>query len=306
MEKNNLPIKIDAKIDSADAADVLKKLIDTIRAPFSWWVKAKEPVYQAKADVKASLIRADAIEPLAEALGISKEEAVGLTLRSEQRECYRKIRQQQNVESIVQGAVEILPPTADERPVDEDWTIEFFEQCKNVSKQKMQSLWSKILSGEVAKPGTYSRRALSFIRTLSQHEAEIFTKFCSLLWHFPTIGFMHFLIEREFNTEKYGISYADMINLEATSLIKLDKDTNFTFDEPDEVSLIYYSDERYFLYPAIQNPKSKIRLPVIALTNLGNSLAPISGYDKNEEYKLEMIKEFQRNKLFVYEKPPRN
>jgi len=36
LEQNNLPIKIDVKIDSADAACVFEKFVDTIKAPFSW------------------------------------------------------------------------------------------------------------------------------------------------------------------------------------------------------------------------------------------------------------------------------
>ena len=98
---DHLPIKVTVKADTKDASKLFEKLIDTIKAPFSWWAKTREPVTEAKAEVDAALIRARAIEPLAKELGITKEEAIFLVLRSEQREAFDRIRQQKNIESIV-------------------------------------------------------------------------------------------------------------------------------------------------------------------------------------------------------------
>jgi hypothetical protein len=43
------------------------------------------------------------------------------------------------------------------------------------------------LRGEVAQPGTYSRRTIAAVKLLSKEDAERFTRFCGFLWHIDTI-----------------------------------------------------------------------------------------------------------------------
>lgn len=217
---NMIPVKIDIKADSKDLADVTKKLIDTIKAPFSWWAKNREPIDKAKAETEAMLIRAQAIGPLAESLGIAKEEAIALVLRSEQRDCYEKIRHQKNIENIAQQAPEMLPPVASDEPVDQDWTADFLENCKNVSSEEMQSIWARILAGEVAQPGSFSKRTLAFVKTLSKPEAFLFSKFCNLLWKHPDNYYVHIALSNNRLRDDFGISYLDLVELDSLGLIK--------------------------------------------------------------------------------------
>lgn len=87
-------------------------------------------------------------------------------------------RQHENIQSITQKAIDILPDTVEDKPVDEDWIAHFFEDCKNVSNEQMQILWGRLLAGEISKPGSFSGRTLDFIKSMSTEEAEIFTSFC--------------------------------------------------------------------------------------------------------------------------------
>lgn len=303
MDDSNLtPIKVDVKLDSKDAANVLNKLIETIKAPFAYLAKHKEPIKRAKAETEAALIRARSIGPIAEALGLSKEDAASLILHADQREQYDKIRQQKNIESIVQGSIEFLPSTVKDEPVEEDWTTEFFEQCKNVSDEKMQFLWSRILAGEIAEPGSYSKRTLSFIKTLSQSEAEIFTKFCSLLWFDSNSGFMHIKLSHKIKLEDFDIHYIDLMELESLGLIRFDDATVWYFEAPDPVALFYF-DELLFLYPKKQ--KGRIQFNILPLTKLGNTLARISGAKNNDKYRSAILDKFTNEGLFISELPPR-
>ena len=300
---NNVPIKIDVKANSKDAANVINKLIDTIKAPFSWWAKGKEPVVQAQAEVDAMLIRARSIEPLAEALGITKEDATSLVLRSEQREQYEKIRHQKNIESIVQTAVEILPTNAiSEKPVDEDWTAEFFESCKNVSNEEMQSIWARILAGEVVEPGTFNKRTLAFVKTLSPQEAALFTKFCGLLWHDPSNGLIHISLSDDELAKKFGISYLDIVELESLGLIRFDASTEINWEAPG-VPLIFFYGEPFYFYPKQQN--GKIQINVTPLTKLGSSIATIAGGTRNNEYMNAVFETINSKNVFLCDKPPR-
>ena len=268
MNEDQLPMKLDLKanlkVDSKDAAGCINKLIETIRAACSWWAEGKEPIVEAKADTKAALIRASAVDPLMERLGITKDEAIALVFRSEQRELCQSIRHQQNIEAIVQGAVPMLPESVSDQPVDEDWTADFFEQCKNVSNEKMRSVWSKILAGEVAQPRSFSRRTLSFVRQLSQHEADLFTRFCSLVW-------MHDISRRMFviygdikQLNTHGATFVDLHDLDSLGLIRLDLNMSFTFDWASADMRLLYFEESYSLRPVnSDSPKNKVSVDSI-------------------------------------------
>lgn len=299
---NNVPIKIDVKANSKDAANVINKLIDTIKAPFSWWAKGKEPVLQAQAEVDAMLIRARSIEPLAEALGVTKEEATSLVLRSEQREQLEKIRQQKNIETIVQTAVEMLPHNASEKPVDEDWTTEFLESCKNVTNEEMQSIWARILAGEVVEPGTFNKRTLAFVKTLSPQEAALFTKFCGLLWNDPYHGLIHITLNNDELAKNFGISYLDIVELESLGLIRFDTNTAVNWEAPG-VPLIYYYGEPFYFYPKQQN--GKITINVFPLTKLGSSIVKIAGGTRNVEYMSAVFETIKSKNVILCDKPPR-
>jgi hypothetical protein len=292
MNEESLPMKLDLKanlkLDSKDAAGCINKLIETIRAACSWWAAGKEPIVEAKANTKATLIRAEAVQPLMETLGVTKEEAVALVFRSEQRELCQSIRQQQNIEAIVQGAIRMLPESVNEQPVDEDWTADFFEQCKNVSNEKMRSVWSKILAGEVAQPGSFSRRTLSFVRQLSPAEADLFTRFCSLVWR-DTSRDMFVIREMDFKSlEAYGVVVRDLMELEALGLIILDLYTTEGFNWTHDDNRCFYFDESYCAYP-VNDDQPENQVSAIPLTRLGMELAPIAGAEKNETYKLHAI-----------------
>lgn len=302
MENSNMiPVKIDVKADSKDVADVTKKLIDTIKAPFSWWAKRREPIDKAKAETEAMLIRAQAIEPLAESLGITKEDATALVLRSEQREYFEKVRHQKNIENIAQQASEMLPHEVSDEPVDPDWTADFLENCKNVSNEEMQSIWARILAGEVAQPGSFSKRTLAFVKTLSKQEAFLFTKFCNLLWHHPVHNYLHLALPDNTLRDDFGISYLDLTELDSLSLIKHDSNTNLNWESPD-VSFLRYFEVQFFLYPKI--PNGKISINIIPLTKLGASLMPIAGATRNENYLNACLEQFSGKNVFPYHLPP--
>jgi hypothetical protein len=88
----------------------------------------------------------------------------------------KELRKQVNKDKIAVGAVHDLLD-AKEIPAgepDDDWLNVFEEYAANASDEKAQALWSKVLSGEVRKPGSYSRRTLRFLSELEKGLAEDF------------------------------------------------------------------------------------------------------------------------------------
>lgn len=57
-------------------------------------------------------------------------------------------------------------------PVSDDWLLRWRDNAASVSSDELQSLWGKVLAGEVKSPGSYSLRTLEFLRNLSQEEAQ--------------------------------------------------------------------------------------------------------------------------------------
>ena len=90
---------------------------------------------------------------------------------------FQEEKRQRNLESVVRRAADYLGgEEVQEHEVDHDWTATFFSEVQDVSSEKMQDIWAKILAGEVGSPGTTSMRALSILKTLSQSDAELFQR----------------------------------------------------------------------------------------------------------------------------------
>ena len=86
------------------------------------------------------------------------------------------------MEAIILKALKELPEVVPEEMPEEDWVHRFFGDCEDVGDEEMQSLWAQILAGEVAQPGTFSKRTLGFVKQLSKKEAEKITQFFAHIW----------------------------------------------------------------------------------------------------------------------------
>ena len=86
-----------------------------------------------------------------------------------------------NFQSVsVKTAVELGDKCVPDRELDHDWIARFFNYIQDVSPEEMQSLWAKVLAGEIERPGRVSVRSLSILRNLDQHAAMLFKKLCSV------------------------------------------------------------------------------------------------------------------------------
>ena len=91
---------------------------------------------------------------------------------------YQEICKQNNIETVILGAANCLNKieSVSPEPVDKDWIVRFFNIVSDISNEKMQIIWSKILAGEIESPGSFTLRTLDVLRNISQKEAEIFVK----------------------------------------------------------------------------------------------------------------------------------
>ena len=170
MAEINL-IKIDGK--------PLEKLIDVIS-------KGIGTVYRPKAIRKEAEAKAYEIELIerakSKALAEGREIEADTYDRIQDRLLNKETKRQRNIDTVASIAAEELKDeqTVSEEPVNEDWSTRYFNIVEDISDNEMQTLWGRILAGEVKKPNSYSLRTLEFLKNLSKNEALSFVKVANL------------------------------------------------------------------------------------------------------------------------------
>jgi len=190
--------------------------------------------------------------------------------RTSARLLQEEMKNQENIESIADKASPQLMENADAGNVDNDWMKNFFNHCRNISNDEMQSLWAKILAGEVNKPGTFRRRTVSFLADFDKSEVEQFTSLCS----FAAYGYQ-FPLVYDHKAEIYtsnGVHYASLSHLDTIGLINFNAITGFSsFTKDNPFRLDYFG--KVFI---VDNPDAAFKLGSVTLTALGRELAPLS------------------------------
>lgn len=156
---------------SEAASQPLCKLIDAVRAGTGLIYEPTHIRRIAKAEADALVIQEQCELTLSD-----------LRHRAAARLTFTETRRQQNIEHIVEKASQQLPEKCSEEPVDSDWIANFFDCCKDIGNEEVQSLWGKLLAGEIAEPGSYSRCALNALKLMNSAEAAIFMVIGFRVW----------------------------------------------------------------------------------------------------------------------------
>ena len=106
-----------------------------------------------------------------------------------QRIQFQEEKRQSNIGAVLSmAAPEIKVKDVPDYEPNHDWTARFFTEVQDVSSKEMQSLWAKVLAGEVERPGSTSIRALGILKNLDQATALLFRQLCSVCVFFITGG----------------------------------------------------------------------------------------------------------------------
>ncbi|MDR6195610.1 DUF2806 domain-containing protein [Siphonobacter sp. SORGH_AS_0500] len=204
--------------------------------------------------------------------------------RANSREEYQKIKSQMNLENVVGIAASTLlneEPISDE-PVDEDWLTRFFKYAESISSEEMQTLWGRILAGEIREPKSFSLRTLDIIRNLSQDDANIFLELSAF---FITHKHRSFILnEYNLHLDNYGFSFDKISKLiEAGILIdgaylrssipKCSVETEFVFDCRNKK-----------LSVTVNPNGEEIEFRIYGLSSAGKELFSLNNVPINEKY----------------------
>ena len=223
-----------------------------------------------------------------------------------------------NARSVVEDAADELgdKEVSDHEP-DPDWTARFFNDIQDISSEEMQSLWAKVLAGEVERPGSTSLRTLNILRNLDQATAILFRKLCSACVLFtpdkkvlidarvPSLGGN----AASNSLQAYGLGFSALNVLNEHGLIIADYNSWFNywlcivkvFSAETEAKqrilhIPFCFQGRYWvLLPKTERAVGKeYRLSGVALTRSGRELSRIVGLAPMNEYAQALKKFFKR------------
>ncbi len=223
----------------------------------------------------------------------SEIQASELRQNARERSRLREERRQRNVESITAKALHALPDQVGEGKPDDDWINRFFENCQDVGDDDMQTIWGKILAGEVARPGSYSTFTITTLKGLGRKEAELFTEYCTYVWDCRSLRMpiTRFLPEIHGQDRLTSIHYLKLVHLQTHGLIFSNGFTSGRSAEPTPFS---YFGHKFRTVPDHQFESTE------TLTIAGIELSSIAGAKPDFAY---MRKVLIRHRHFLENSP---
>lgn len=189
---------------------------------------------------------------------------------------------QENMEAITSKALPMLGDGAKPEDLEKDWITNFFDKCRLISDQEMQSLWSRVLAGEAASPGTFSKRTVNFLGSLDKADAATFTTLCSFCWMVGGLTALVYDLDNAIYKDK-GINFGSLTQLDAIGLIRFDSIAGFRrIGMSKKFRAFYYGRPLELEFP--NETKNEIETGHVLLTKLGTELATICGSSANSDF----------------------
>jgi uncharacterized repeat protein (TIGR03899 family) len=218
--------------------------------------------------------------------------------RAIQRVNQEKIKQQQNLESIVMRANNFCDDVTSEN-IDPDWLSAFMSMAKDISGLHMQTLWGHIFALELSHSGSFSVKSLRTLNQMTQREAQMFQAACNLS---SQIGLdanhkivlncqgnsKSFLLFnkpqfKSINLGRHKLPYSSLLTLSDLGLVHLNEleMVNLPLDKDLPIS---YGEEK--LTMKVKSRSS--RMKYYRFTNTGDELAKLIPHENNSEYFTEL------------------
>ena len=214
---------------------------------------------------------------------------------------YQERKRQANIVRVVEQAAqqvadEIVPAVEP----DHDWTARFFREVQDVSSEEIQSLWSRVLAGQVREPGTTSMRTLDILKDVDVTTARLFWRFCSAAVYLkgregeildarvPSLGGN----AGQNAIAKFGFDFGQLNRLNENGLIISDYDSYNTYvvvrdlDKGRELELYHQGVPWDWVLPEQKVKEKTVKLHGVAMTVAGSELSrvvtpqPIAEYTK--------------------------
>lgn len=223
---------------------------------------------------------------------------------------HRVIREQVNLDIIAEKAAStIAKDSAKETPrpagisteVNDDWLNVFEKEACQKSTEEMQSIFAKILAGEVSKPNTFSIKSIRLLGSLDQQTAKQFKKLCSMCisLHLKTDEIDKIIDARipslgrnaaSNGLGEFGITFDSLNLLQEHGLIIPDYNSWMDYRAAFVVNgstlpiPLTFGGKQWGLTKQNNPQGSELKITGIALTNSGKELMQIMEADENPRF----------------------
>lgn len=178
---------------------------------------------------------------------------------------------------------------APERVVDGDWLRRWRYYAGEVSSEDLQSIWGRLLAGEVKDPGIHSLRTLDLLRNLSTEDANLIAKLAPFVLH----GFVFRLNDINENRamEVAGLSFGELLYLEEIGILNgVMSGLNRTWNNvagTDSFEILFNTKDVGLLLTH-HDVSVRCDMPGIGVTKPGIQILQLCDFTENKEYLIEL------------------
>ena len=231
-----------------------------------------------------------------EKIKAGKFKAATETLLKNGKMTYTEFYKAKNFLDVAQKADEYYSQkihTQDNITYDFDWYVRFYEAVGNISNEKMQEIWAKILAGEVDHPGRFSLKSIDILKNISKSDAELFERLCACSF---SNGSNTFVPNYDEYLKSSDVKYSEILRLDELGLINSSGLLVLKINVPQGNNIVFCDDK----YAVIIRPRDGNLVPIdikqFPLTSAGRELYQIHGVSTPEKCFLSFGAALAKNK----------
>ncbi|MGA2296771.1 MAG: DUF2806 domain-containing protein [FCB group bacterium] len=254
--------------------------------------------------MKTRLLKADArgevraeIEKV-KGIGLIKEEYTKLDIPDEfksplmeqsmKRIGFTFLKEQENINDVVDETYKQLEgETVTSEPIDDDWITRFFGYAKNISNQEIQIIWSKILAGEIRKPGSFSYLTLNVLQNIDYQIAKYFLQMAKYVikaqdkYIVPSALLNH--------EHKNFINFSVIYELDSIGLINQRSFTGLEIHKQNHPINFYFLNCNKVIHLQAAAIKNAFQIEAIILSKAGKELISLIDVVEPDDYFIEQF-----------------
>lgn len=225
---------------------------------------------------------------------IPEDKQMPLEERVIKRERLSRLRQQKNLEAIIQKSLSYCPNNTSATKADPDWFNRFTNLAEDISNATMQDLWAKILAGEISHPGSFSLKSLTVFKSMSITDAKLLAKVCSIAvkdsskkniriitgsYSIPGIlSFFSKSTQCRVNLNQCGLTYTEILSLADNHLIFMQEAESNELQKGEKMVFNFNGNNL-----TITAKKKQCGLSFYKFTPIGSELASLISDNPNKE-----------------------